>query len=165
MAMLPDDGLGLVVLMNAAGAARGLGDIVAIDVLERMTKTKAAWDVYEKRTAQARELKQESAAAPATAAPEGTAPLVLAHAPAAYAGSFSNPWWGTLEVQPNGNRLACRLGEMALEIQASDAGSDHFVVLDLLDEKTPGHFLAAGDGTIEAIELQHPKFGEVTFHR
>ncbi len=165
MAMLPEDGLGLVVLMNASGAARGLMDIVAIEFLERMTETKAAWDVYEKRTAQAREMKQKSAAAQATGAPDAAPPPVLAHPPAAYAGSFSNSWWGTFEVQPNGDRLACRLGEMELEIEASDADSDHFVVVDLLDKKTPGRFLAAADGTVEAIALQHPKFGELMFRR
>ncbi|HZM16692.1 MAG TPA: serine hydrolase domain-containing protein [Candidatus Krumholzibacteria bacterium] len=164
VAFLPDDGVGVVVLLNAGGPARGLGDIAAVDVLERLTGTKSAWDVYDRFTRRARERKQTAAEEQASTPPPSSAPL-LSQSPSAYVGSFSNPWWGTFEVQATEARLACRLGEMALPIGPSAAGNDHFTVADFLDENISGQFLAADGKSVESIRLLHPRFGELVFHR
>jgi CubicO group peptidase (beta-lactamase class C family) len=163
VAMLPDDGVGIVVLINAGGIASRLGDIVAVDVIERLTGTKSAFDVYDRFTEQVRQMK-EKRAAEAASAPPAAASLQLRQAASHYEGTYSNPWWGTLAVQDARGTLAFRLGDLVLAVQGA-AEPDQFVVEEWLEEPTPAFFVVANGNDVEGVTLRHPKFGDVAFRR
>jgi len=164
MAMLPDDGVGIVVLINAGGIASRLGDIVAVDVIEHLTGTKSAFDVYERFTQQAREIKEKRAAATASS-PHAASGLQLRQAVSRYVGTYSNPWWGTVAVQDARGTLAFRLGDLVLAVRGDETEPDHFVVEEWLEAPTPAFFVVANDNDIEGVTFRHPKFGDVAFRR
>jgi len=163
MGFLPDDHVGVLVLINAAGIAQGLRDIVAVETMERLTGTKSPWDVYERLTARARQEKEKQAAQ------EETPELVQASNPSShaseYTGTFSNEWLGTLRLDNGSGELSMLLGSMRLEFERAEASSDGFELHELMEAKTPGRFVRDDRGGIQAVTLQHPRYGEIVFRR
>lgn len=164
IALLPDDRTAVVVMINASGLAQGLGDIVAVDAMERLTGTTSPWNVYERYTARAKEAKEKQAQAPPDSTP-ARPEFALSMEAKRYAGDFKNPWWGDLHVQNGTGGLSMTLGGMALEIAPVAGTAEAFTVGDLLDADTPAHFVLSPGGKVEGVLLQHPKHGEVVFRR
>lgn len=164
MALLPDDHAAVVVMMNASGLAQGLGDVVAVEAMERLTGTTSPWIVYDRYTARAKQMKEKRAQAPPDSAAKRSV-FSLSHEPKRYAGAFKNPWWGVLHVQDKAGSLSMTLGGLALDVEPGPGAAETFVVDELLDADTPAHFVLDPAGHVDAIQLQHPKYGEVVFRR
>jgi len=148
MALLPDDNAGLVVLMNAGGPAQGLGDIVAIDVMERLTGTKAAWDVYENYTGRIEKMKAERAGAEAQAGPAVLDEAHLSRPLGLYTGWFHNEHLGTLVVEQSGAGLSVFLGDFRLEVRPVDGRTDAFQA----DERR-GEFVVDSQGQVNTVRV------------
>ncbi len=170
MALLPDDGVGVAVLLNAAGAAQGLGTIVAIDALERLTGTTSAWNVYDRYTARAREMQaaRGERASEAPPPPPELAAAALSRPVGLYPGRYRNPDWGTLTVTRDADTLRVSLGDAPLTLVPPDsaaAGADRFGLAGLRDDPIPGAFLVGAGGDVDSLRLEHPRYGEVVFRR
>ncbi len=165
MAMLPDDGMGVVVLMNAAGAARGLGDIVAIDVLERLTGTTSAWNVYDTYTAKMRKEREKHPAAPAPAPAAAFSGSAISRPAGLYTGEFHNPDWGTLVIERDGAALTARLGDAPVELRPSADGPDRFIAGGLFESGVAGAFLVGANGGVDSVRIEYPDLGEIVFRR
>ncbi len=174
VALLPDGRSGVAVLIHAGGAARGLGDIASIDVLERLTGTKAAWDVHAAYTERARATRAEreaTATATASNAEAGGAGAATtfrpSRPPGVYAGVFGHPDWGHLIVERDGDALALRLGELPLALAPlpPEGGTDRVVLAELFDEPATLRFAVERDGTVERVVLEHPARGPIEFRR
>jgi CubicO group peptidase (beta-lactamase class C family) len=118
-AMLPEKRAGLVILINASGAAAGLGDVIAIDVLDRLIDGDERVDVldaYRNRIAARKKERDERAAGPEAvpAAPALSFPL------AAYAGRYLNEDLDTITVRTDGEQLVIALGDCRLDVTAAD---------------------------------------------
>ncbi|MEL6329395.1 MAG: serine hydrolase [Planctomycetota bacterium] len=145
--MLPEKGLGVVVLANASPAGQGLCDIVSIDVYERELEVEEPRDLVELYAERLAEIEAERADA-VTRPRLSAADLSL---PArAYAGRFVNPDLGTLTMGFDRGRLVGSLGMMRLDLSPGDS-TDAFVVGSAWGEMR-GRF-EVENGRVTAIEL------------
>jgi hypothetical protein len=151
-AILPEKKCGFAVLMNAGDAARGLQDVIAVDILDRLMDGDERIDVleaYQKRVAQ-----QKANMAPQWAKLKAdlSKPFELSRAISAYAGRFSNSDLGTMTVAPNGSRLKVKMGECDLDV--TPAGTDKFKVLRPTFEGAVLKFVVSPAGEVTALELE-----------
>jgi CubicO group peptidase (beta-lactamase class C family) len=164
-AILPEDGAGVYVLINADGPAGGLGTIVAVDVLERLSGTTSPWSVYDRYIEQIRKKKAHDADAPAVVPSPGLAFDALPRPAKGYEGEYHNPWWGTVKVAGDGEYLTLHLGDYALDVSPVEGTPDHFTEDGLFDDATTGRFVAGADGTVTEVVLLDPERGEIEFKR
>jgi CubicO group peptidase (beta-lactamase class C family) len=159
LALLPDDGAGVAVLMNAGGMARGLLDIVALDLLERLTNTRSDWSAYDEFTAEARRAGPPSGGGPDPVPAELSLPIGM------YTGCFHSAAWGTLCLRARDGALEASLGDMELGIAGRPGMPDALDLLDLEDEPVRTLPTVRSDGTVEEIIVHHPEYGPMTFRR
>jgi CubicO group peptidase (beta-lactamase class C family) len=162
-AMLPDKKCGFAVLMNASGAAGGLQDVIAVDILDRLIDGDEHIDVldgYRKRLA---EQKRTSAARSAELKAELSKPFELTRHADAYTGRFQNPDLGTMTIAPDGKRLKVTLGECALD--AAPVGPDAFKVLGPALGGVVFEFVGPAAGEMNALKVEVPGEGTLVFTR
>jgi CubicO group peptidase (beta-lactamase class C family) len=161
-AMLPEKKCGFAVLMNAGGAAGGLQDVIAVDILDRLMEGDEHIDVldgYRKRVA---EQKERSAVRTVERKAELAKPLELRRPSSAYAGRFESADLGTITVAPDGTRLKVVAGECELDV--ARAGSDEFKVLGPTFENMVFKFVASpGGDDVTALSLDIPEKGTILF--
>lgn len=156
-AMLPEKNCGLAILMNASGAAGGLMDVIAVDILDRLMEGDERIDVvdgYRKRLA------EHQSRAPIQAAEQkaqAAKPFELTRPAPSYAGRYASKELGTITITPDGERLKVALGECELDV--SPSGPDAFEVLGPTARGTKFRFNATDPSTVSVITLDSPEDG------
>jgi hypothetical protein len=150
-AILPEKKCGFAVLMNAGNAARGLQDVIAVDILDRLIDGDERIDVlegYQKRVA---EQKANMAPQLAKLKAELAKPFELSRPATTYTGRYSNADLGTLKIAPDGARLKVAMGECELDV--TPIGTDAFRVLAPTFEGTVFKFTVSPAGEVTAVRL------------
>ncbi len=162
-AMLPEQGVGVVVLINGGGPARMLGDVVAIDVMARLTNTAPAWDVFGRFVERA--TRHKALEGPFMAA-RGGGPFpvsVLSQTREAYLGTYTNPHWGRAHVLPDGDTILVNMGIVPSRFHAGDA-PDHFLFDGPVFDGVKGR-LEMDNGRVARLVLTEERLGDVVFER
>lgn len=158
VAMLPEKKCGFVVLMNAAGAARGLADVIAIDVLERLVESKDGTSVYDGYVTRAKQEKPQ----PAPEAEVIRGEAITARLRAA-AGRYTNALFGTLTLEVGkdaaGERWGARLGALPLDVKAAESG------LAIPENSDLGPATVVIGENAETMTVKHARMGELVFTR
>jgi len=158
--MLPKDNAGFVVLMNSSGLARGLGDTIAIDLLERLTGEMSGADIYAGTLKQAKTMKERGLPR------EGVFGRLKAKDfpgdAAAWMGTYTNADFGTLTVLEGRDGVEIRLGNSPLDVSANDGG--FAVGRASVMEGSKGEFVMLG-GKPNAIGIQDEQVGTVIFSK
>ncbi len=147
---LPERGIGVAVLANSDLAA-GLVIRVAQDVFDRFLGIEGE-DTMPRLIEAAGERRRNS---PATVNRSGrnlAAAKGLVAPPEAYAGTYVNDKWGTLEVRYEDGKLLARAG--ALSMTLIDQSRGRFFVPEL---QLRGRFTVDADSRVESILLQMPE--------
>lgn len=158
--MLPRDNAGFVLLMNSSGLARGLGDTIAIDLLERLTGEKSGADIYAGTLKQAKAMKERGL--PREGVYGKLAENDLPGGGAGWLGKFVHADFGTLMLVRSGDGIEIRLGTALLDVSSRDGG---FVVgrASVL-EGGRGEFVLK-DGKPSAIKVQDEEAGPIVFEK
>lgn len=158
--MLPKDNAGFVVLMNSGGLARGLGDTIAIDLLERLSGEKSGTDIYAGTLKQAKTIKERGLPQ------EGLFGRLQAKDfpgdATAWIGRYTNTDFGTLTVAQAQDGVEIRLGNSPLDISANDGG--FAVGRASVMEGSKGKFVMLG-GKPNAIGIEDEQVGTVLFNK
>lgn len=156
VAILPAQKAGMVILMNASGAARGLADVIAVDVLERLVDSKDGTSVYD---AYVERVKKEGFR-PATPTRVIRGEAITPRLRAAV-GAFTNELLGTLTLEltkdASGERWGARLGALPLDVVAAESG---FAVPE-------GSDLGPATGEIgdNMVTVKQARLGDLVFTR
>jgi hypothetical protein len=156
-AMLPEKKSGFAVLMNAGEAAKGLQDVIAVDILDRLIEGDEPIDVLEAYQKRVAGHKKDVATRSAARKAEMSKPFELTRPASAYAGRFESADLGTMTIVPDGARLKVVMGECELDVVP--AGPDAFKALGPTAEGMVFTFTAAGGGDVSAIKLDVPEEG------
>ena len=148
--LLPDDGIGVVVLTNFWS---GLGPVVAFRVLDELLRLEPIdWTGRYKPRFDALAAGREQARA-ATSRVEGAG---LLREPAAYTGAYEHPGYGRLTITADGDRLIPSFGKLDLSMTHR-----HYDVFELewhelagQDIRFPLTFLTAPEGHVDALTVR-----------
>ena len=162
-AMLPEKKSGFAVLMNAGGSSRGLQDVIAVDILDRLIDGDERIDVLEAYRQRLAENKAKIAARTAERNAEMARPLALSRPVGAYAGKYVSDDLGTMTIAADGERLKATAGECELDITA--AGADEFKVLGPAFEGMTFKFTAPPGADVTALSVDVPGQGTILFKR
>jgi CubicO group peptidase (beta-lactamase class C family) len=161
-AMLPDQKCGFVILMNSGGPATGLSDVIAIDLLNRLTGENVAPDLLKQYLDRVRSRRAEAEhgamEAPSTELPA----TAVTGAPDAYTGDFVSRDWGTFHVLRQGDALRVRWGACTLRVRP--AQPDSFTITGPTAQGTEGRFEKGADGKAGCLILGLPQ-GPTRFAR
>jgi CubicO group peptidase (beta-lactamase class C family) len=157
---LPDDGIGVVVLVNGDGPAGSFADQITGDVLAAFTGVEVEDGLpglirVERRQRPRRE----------RSLPRGTNPAEeeggLSLGREAYAGTYAHDDWGTVTLTVEDGRLTGRAGD--LPVTLFSRGRDEVRVILGLDQEATGAFRIDGDKVV-GLELELPA-AAVVFRR
>ena len=150
VSFMPNENVGVVVLLNLGGVQGLFADAVACDVYERLLKL-GGEDPFAKlgEFLQKNVRASKTAMASSRARPAEGAGLSLPVA--AYLGRYVHDDWGTLGVTQQDGELHLALGEFRLGPRT--AGVDHFE-FDMAGGVRHGQFLLGPNRTVIAAELQ-----------
>lgn len=158
--ILPKDNAGLAVLINSIGLPKGLGDTIAIDLLERLTGEKAGVNIFESTTKFVKKLRERGIP------PQGTygklAPTDFPGGAAAWDGEYSNAVFGTLRITRNGEQVAVFLGSSPLDVSAKGGGFE--IASGSLFGGGAGTFAVKG-GKASSIVIHEERVGSIEFDR
>lgn len=158
--ILPQDNAGFAVLINSIGLPKGLGDTIAIDLLERLTGEKAGVDILESMTKFVKKLRERGIP------PQGTygtlAPTDFPGGVAAWDGEYSNAVFGTLRITRNGEQVAVFLGSSPLDVSAKEGGFE--IASGTLFGGGAGTFAGRG-GKASSILIHEERVGSIAFDR
>ncbi len=141
-AILPERNAGVAVLANAGDVGQALVSMMAIDVLDNLTGLSGQedlLDIYKREIAESRSRK-----APARELAGREKGLDLD--PSEYAGRYSNPDTGLLEVRADAGGLIIHFGDLTLPVYLQDGnlrgmatvGMDYGVRFSVVDGKVEG---------------------------
>lgn len=149
LAMLPDDGLGLVVLTNIGGSP--LPDLIEYNVFDQLLGLGTI--DWTKRMREAREERKKTAADEKKKGDanrkQGTHP---SHDLKAYLGVYENPAYGILKVESQGGGFAVSLNRLPMHVEHYHY--DIFAVPDDPDDNFAGtkfKFITGTDGDIDSV--------------
>jgi CubicO group peptidase (beta-lactamase class C family) len=162
-ALLPEKKAGYAVLMNASESAKGLQDVMAVDILDRLIEGDERVDVLDAYRKRLSEHKSRSAARVAERKAEMSKPFELTLPADSYAGRFQSAELGTMIITPDGSRMKVMFGECELDVVP--AGPDAFKVLGPTAEDTVFKFVVADGSKVTAISLDAPEVGTILFKR
>jgi len=164
LCILPEQDAGLMIMVNGGGYARAWADIVAIDLLERLTNIAPPWSPYEEWPAQIRERKaneaEEAAGAPADA---GVRMTKLTRPLGLYTGYFHNEHFGTLRIERDGDAFHCFLGDRRLPLLAS--GSPDEMLVESFEPPGRLRFVVSPGGEVDTVRFIEADLGEFEFVR
>ena len=159
VSFMPDRGVGVIVLTNAAGAGSTLADAVATsiyDILLVKPKLQQRLDSAVAATrASADRLREEQTR---DLAERGARRQALPHPLSTYAGSYYNEAAGCLELQVARDRLRAKMGVAASDIDVTD-GQMNRVEVDLTGGPTVMTF-AIADGQARALTFEGLQFSK-----
>ncbi|MBX3388007.1 MAG: hypothetical protein KF691_00985 [Phycisphaeraceae bacterium] len=160
MLILPKDNAGFAVLINSIGLPKGLGDTIAIDLLERLTGEKSGVDILDSMTKLVKRLRERGL--PEQGVWGKLAASDFPGGVARWAGEYKNADFGTLRVVPTGESVEILLGAVPLDVSASDGG---FAIgkESLLGGGT-GTFVTKG-GAAHSIRIHDERIGDVEFEK
>lgn len=162
-AVLPAQRAGFVILMNAGQSAIGLSDVIAIDLLNRLTGESLAPDLLKNYQERMQRERDKLAASPMQQAGHALQPDQLPAAAADLTGNYVNKAWGTLVLKPGPDGLRLNLGQLPLHFTSAEAGE-----LKLADEPLRGVSLTiipGRAGTGARVKLSTRDWGDVEFKR
>ena len=164
--VLPEENVAVAILINGGGSASAWGDIVAVDLLERMSGRTAPWSPYENYTARMKQMRSERIE---NEEANDERPARIAHDSLSrpigqYVGAFRNEHWGTLHVDRDDRGLHFRLGDAALEIAGSDE-TDAVRIAGWFDPPAVVEFQVGDDGRINTITMTEAEYGVFDFVR
>ena len=162
-AMLPEKKCGFALLMNASGAASGLQDAIAVDILDRLIEGDERIDVLDGYRSRVREQKARFADRSGQVRAELARPLELSRPAGDYAGRFRCADLGTVTIVPDGARLKVVMGECELDVLP--AGRDAFKVAGPTAEGLVFTFAMNAAGAPTALGLALPGVGALRFER
>lgn len=155
VSFMPARKLGVVVLVNGDALSSSLADVVATSIYDHLLGVTGAGERLEAGLAQfpkvIAQIKTETAAALAKRAARSQ---VLLRPLAAYAGLYTNPVWGTLELRVQDGRLEAVMGVARSKVEVFDAAKDQLrVVLFGTGNVIEARF-GDGDGSARELELR-----------
>jgi len=120
LSFLPEEGLGVVVLANGSPSGSLFGDLVSMDIYDRLLGEDGAEDMLPAF------IDRIARVEPNERQPDDlVASNQLTLEPADYAGLYSNEHWGDLTLSLGDGNLTATIGQLSLAMQAS--GQDRFV--------------------------------------
>jgi len=149
LTILPDDRVGVAVLMNSSNPARAFANVATIETLEALTGTKASTsaypfhsDIWKKRRAEGK-------------VPDNVfvyTPVMIADLPGREKclGTYESELFGTLRLEREGKRVRTHFGQMELQIKPTEQG---FTMIGPIGDGMPAMFDVGPDGRVEAIRF------------
>lgn len=162
-AILPEKNCGFVVLMNAGGAAAGLQDVIAVDILDRLIEGDERVDVYDSYRKRVAEQKKRYEVRTAQSKSERSKPFELSRPMNGYVGRYQNTDLGVVTVAADGDRLKVSAGECELDVMA--AGADSFKVLGPAFEESVFKFSPSADGSVTEVSVELKGSGTLVFKK
>ena len=162
-AILPEKKCGFAVLMNAGGAASGLNDVIAVDILDRLIEGDEHIDVLEAYRKRMAEQKERFVSRTTELKAELAKPFELSRPVSGYAGRFQSADLGTMTIAPDGARLKVVFGECELDV--SPVGLDAFKVLGPTMEGAVFKFGVSPGGDVTSLGVDMPGEGTIQFRR
>jgi CubicO group peptidase (beta-lactamase class C family) len=155
---LPNERIGVAVLSNSSPGGSAIATIVSIDVLDRLLGVKGQSDLLPSYAETAQRLRER----PDNAMPIGPnpakAPGGLSRPPAEYAGTYTHPVEGELEVLFERGELAAHVGDLPYVLVST--GKDEFTACVVPGMKETGRFELDSGGKALVVTL-----GSVRFER
>lgn len=158
--ILPKDNAGFAVLINSSGLPKGLGDTIAIDLLERLTGEKAGVEILESMTRLVKKLRERGI--PVQDARGNLAAGDFPGGLVRWAGEYRNADFGTLRIAPSGGGAEILWGAVPLDVSASDGG--FAIKKETLLGGGSGLFVLKG-GAPASILIHDDRIGDVEFER
>jgi CubicO group peptidase (beta-lactamase class C family) len=163
-AILPDQKAGFVILMNAGGAAGGLCDVIAIDILDRLLDGDKKVDVLDAYRKELPERLSRSHARLAREATDASELPALSRPLATYQGRYTHSDLGIITIGQSSDRLTVSLGDCRLDVAPGDV-SDSIRVLGPTASGVVLTFSVTPDGEAQSINAVLPEVGQYTFVR
>ena len=147
--MLPDEGIGVIVLTNVwsmlgvATCYRVFDELLALEPIDWSTRLKDRFDAAMAAAAEARAERPRVDAA------------ALLRPPAAYAGEYDHPGYGTVSIAVDGDALVPRFGTLQLALEHRHFDVFDLKLLELADQQIafPLTFLTGPDGDVVALTV------------
>lgn len=149
VSFLPEHGVGVAIVANHGPAGNALGQVISIDVYDRLLDISPREDFlggFAGRARQARTRAETSRRAVVNAA-DGA----LSLDPADYDAVYSNADWGTLDLAYVEGRFVGRMGDLDPSIEDAE-GEDRFEAYITDGMSAPGRFVVE-DGEVVAVLL------------
>ena len=148
---LPEHGIGVAALANSDGGA-AMATIVTIDVLDRLLGVTGQPDLLPNYEESTRQRRAQAPSVPAGGVNPARAPDGLSRPPETYAGTYSDPILGELEIFLDARGgLAARAGDLSYVLVSE--GTDEFTAIVVPGMVERGRFQVSSDGTVEAVSF------------
>jgi len=146
--LLPEEGIGMAILVNSGGSGHGVADVVSGDIYDALLKLDEGdlLPAYE-RLAKSMRAKAEPAVIGDNLAVAGK----LSRPIGDYIGTYRNADWGSVDVLHTDGLLSLRNGDLHGEMLS--AGADAFLVVVEPNDPAAGRFIVKND-RVAALELE-----------
>jgi CubicO group peptidase (beta-lactamase class C family) len=161
VAFLPQDNVGLAVLMNESSPSGMLTMAVAQEVAAKLLGTTAP-DMLPEVRAGAERSRQRMKSAPQRDWNPPTAASGLVHPLANYPGTYANRAWGEMIVTAESDALRFQIGTAQLRCHA--LGEDRYELEIPPNEVTKGRFKSNEAGQVQTLTIKTP-LGDAEFDR
>ena len=151
---LPNERIGVAVLANSDAGGSDLATVVSIDVLDRLLDVKGQPDLLPTYAEQARK-RRESNVLPSGPNP-AEAPQGLSRPPGEYAGKYTHPLEGELEVWLEHGELKACIGDLPYRLVST--GLDEFTACVVPGMTATGAFEFDSEGAVLAVTLSSSSF-------
>ncbi len=156
---LPNERIGVAVLANTEAGGSDLATIVSIDVLDRLLGVEGQPDLLPTYAQGARERRENASNAFPGGPNPAQAPLGLSRPPEKYAGTYTHPLAGELEVWLEHGQLKARIGDLPYVLVST--GQDEFTAGVVPGMKKTGAFELDSEGAVVAVRLSSESFERV----
>ena len=148
MSFLPEENIGVAILVNSAGTGHALTDIVSIDIYDKLLglEERDLLPIYEKKAPSFRKNIDTSELGNDLTMEGGLSLPVQA-----FLATFRHDDWGTVETRHENDRLVVKCGDLHGRLVATGE-VDVFQALIMPGEPANGRFIVR-DGDVEAVEL------------
>lgn len=159
---LPDERIGVAVLANTEAGGSDLATIVSIDVLDRLLGVERQPDLLPTYADGARERRENASNAFPSGPNPARVPQGLSRPPEKYAGTYTHPLSGELEVWLEQGELKARLGNLPFVLVST--GQDEFTAAVVPGMKNTGAFEFDSEGGVVVVRLSSVSFERVGAH-
>ncbi len=148
---LPKERIGVAVLVNSGEGGADLATIVSIDVLDRLLGVKDEPDLLPIYADAARKRRSDAGNVLSSGANPAQAPGGLSQPPEKYAGTYTHPVEGELEVLAENGKLKAHVGDLPYVLVST--GSDEFTASVVPGMSQTGSFEVDSGGAVVAVSL------------
>jgi CubicO group peptidase (beta-lactamase class C family) len=156
---LPNERIGVAVLSNTGEGGSDLATIVSIDVLDRLLGVEGQPDLLPTLAEEARKRREDPRYALPGSANPAKAPRGLSRPPEEYAGTYTHPLEGELDVRLEGGELKARIGDYPYMLVST--GQDEFTACVFPGMNVTGAFELDSGGAVVAVRLKSDSFERV----